>query len=88
MPILQDLFDAHADALDIHIIGQTQDGNNKLIANHNLTAPILDDSELRSSCRLARPVVMACWPFPNQLRIRTHGVQAKYGGDPISVKFS
>ena len=49
MPILQTLFEAYGDVVDILVVGQTTKGNDLLIRNHNLTLPLLDDSALQVS---------------------------------------
>ena len=46
MPLLEAL---HKCGVRINLVGQTLSGNNKLIEEFNLTAPILDDSKLKVS---------------------------------------
>ena len=46
MPLLEALHQAN---VNIVLIGQTTEGNNKLISDFSLTAPILDDSSLKVS---------------------------------------
>jgi hypothetical protein len=48
-PLLEALYRAFGDALDVHLVGQTTEGNALLAQRHALTAPVLDDSRLKVS---------------------------------------
>ena len=48
-PLLEALHRAFGDALDVHLVGQTTEGNALLAQRHALTAPVLDDSRLKVS---------------------------------------
>lgn len=45
-PVLQQLYTSVGDSMDILVVGQTRAGNTRLIEQHGLTVPLLDDSEL------------------------------------------
>ena len=49
MPLLESFHRAYGKAIDILVVGQTQDGNATLIDRHDLTCPVLDDSRLKVS---------------------------------------
>jgi hypothetical protein len=49
MPLLQTFHRAYGAAIDVLVVGQTQDGNATLIERHGLTCPVLDDSRLKVS---------------------------------------
>jgi hypothetical protein len=49
MPLIEAAFRTFGGALDVLAIGQDQAGNNELISRHRLTAPMLDDSALKTS---------------------------------------
>ena len=49
MPVLQSFYIAYCEAIDIHVVGQTTEGNSLLISNHQLSVPVLDDSALQVS---------------------------------------
>jgi hypothetical protein len=49
MPILEACYKALGDSIDVHLVGQTSEGNLQLIEQFDLTAPILDDSSLKVS---------------------------------------
>lgn len=49
MPLIQAAYEAFGDRLDIWAIGQDAEGNARLIEEHDLTVPMLDDSELKVS---------------------------------------
>ncbi len=49
MPLLEAFHRAYGDALDVLVVGQTQDGNTLLIDRHQLTCAVLDDSRLKVS---------------------------------------
>ena len=49
MPLLEAFHLAYGDALDVLVVGQTQEGNAVLIERHRLTCTVLDDSRLKVS---------------------------------------
>ena len=49
MPLLEAFFRSYGDALDVLVVGQTQQGNAILIDRHQLTCGVLDDSRLKVS---------------------------------------
>jgi len=49
VPLLQSLHDQWGPSWPILLIGQTKDGNSKLVEKYNLTVPLLDDSSLQVS---------------------------------------
>ena len=54
IPIIEAL---HQSGCNILLIGQTEDGNNNLIKEHNLTLPILNDDSLHTSFRFDIEIV-------------------------------
>jgi thiol-disulfide isomerase/thioredoxin len=46
MPVLQTFFETWGGVMGFFVIGQTRDGNERLIDEHGLTFPMLDDSAL------------------------------------------
>ena len=49
MPVLDALFRAYGDQVDFFVAGQTADGNARLVEQHGLDVPVLDDSTLKVS---------------------------------------
>jgi hypothetical protein len=49
MPVIEALQRAHGQALDLWVVGQDTVGNRKLVEEHGLTAPMLDDDALAAS---------------------------------------
>ena len=47
VPLLEAFLPRLRFAIDVLIVGQTQDGNATLVERHGLTCPMLDDSRLR-----------------------------------------
>jgi hypothetical protein len=49
MPLIEAAHRAFGKSIDVLAIGQDREGNAKLVERHNLSAPMLDDSELKVS---------------------------------------
>lgn len=49
MPVIDALYKAHGGDIDVHVAGQTADGNAELIEKYGLAVPVLDDSALKTA---------------------------------------